>query len=307
MKLIKIVEEVNKRLKIEINNEDPIALALTGSRAGGYPHKKKGYCHKSDFDFFAIFESDIPFYYYDFYLDNQEISIKIEGKNRFEKKIKNPLKSFAEQRNFVCLPYKPFIGENYLKNIERAARLFLLEDFISILPYNSLVKVLPERIAEYPLIKEVLIWPSAITRLKMISNSKINPLKQITKKYIESLEEKGCAPSRDGSYFLMNQTVHKKNKNTFMKKTQLDAFRYLKKQTNLSAKKYLFGGLFILSQLPEVISNHFYSFPQFEQKNKHLIYTGPKLVDYVNKKECSSLFNSLRFQTKKIKEYLLFN
>jgi len=298
------IKEVNKRLKIEVNNESPIALALTGSMAGGYGHGEKGYCHKSDFDFFAVFDSDIPFYYYDFYLDDEEISIKIEGKNRFENKIKSPLNTFSEQRSFVWLPYKAFIGKNYLKKIEKESRILLLEDFVNILPYNSSVKVLPERIAEYPLISGCLMWPSSITRLKTISNSQINPLKQMVQKYVESLEETGHNSLKDGRYLLINEGVGRKNGNTFINKLQIDFRRYLRKKTKISAKQYFFGGLFILSQLPERALNSFYSFPQFEKEKGDLIYTGPKLADYVNSKK---YFSPLRNQTKKIKEYLLFN
>ena len=83
------------------------------------------------------------------------------------------------------------MGADYLGIIESEARSILTDHFISNLPYNKLVKVSPERIAEWSFIKEALIWPSSINRLKRIAELECKPLEKVIPKYVKTLNQKG--------------------------------------------------------------------------------------------------------------------
>ena len=273
MSLDKIIKEVEDRLFSKIEPTDLIALALIGSRAGGY------YNNQSDFDFVAICNSNISPQDYYFSLGEYKIDINIEGKQIFEKRIKSRLHTFYEQSGFVWLPYLPIIGCDYLKDIESKARSILLDDFISSLPQNEKIKVTPIRIAEWPLINEALVWPYFIIKLKAIVNSKNKPLEEVIPKYIKSFEEKGIYLSSDGTYILQN-TASRRDKISFFKKVLLKYENKADKNLNY----YITGIIFLMLQLPEELYNKFYTFPKFKRRGNYLEYIGPSLEEFLHQR-----------------------
>ncbi|MEK6841020.1 MAG: hypothetical protein AABX45_00295, partial [Nanoarchaeota archaeon] len=289
-----IAEDVSRKLNSVIGNSSLIALALTGSRAAEYSN------HSSDYDFFAIYDLDLAFSYHDFFIENKKISVKIEGKQKFEENIKSHLNQFTEQGSLVWLPYKPFMGADYLGIIESEARSILTDHFISNLPYNKLVKVSPERIAEWSFIKEALIWPSSINRLKRIAELECKPLEKVIPKYVQTLNQKGFHLA-DGQYILKNSCSKKTDENSFIKKLLQDAARYRNK--NIPNLRDYFDGLsFMLLQIPELVSNLFYTFPKFEERETYLDYVGPTLIEFCNSR---AYLEPFRRKIKDLKEKLL--
>ncbi len=293
----KIFEEVQRNLGERVRG-NLVALALTGSRAGGYNHAR------SDYDFFAVFEQDIPFYYIDFERDGETISVKVEGRERFEERLRSPLHSFAEQGSFVWLPYFPLIGESYLKSVEREGRSLLLDDFIKTLPNDQPVLIAPERIAEFQLIKEGLIWPSSVNRLRAIASAEKNPLDRVVPKYVEMLESRGKERTENGEFLVTHSGNGRRNGSSFLKLARLDAQRYLEKKRVVDPANYVRGIMFLSFQIPEKIANAFYTFPRFEEDGKFLRYAGPPLGDFVNSRR---YLNPFRDSIRKLKENLLSN
>lgn len=291
MELTDIIEEVKRKLHDKVRDNSLIALAFTGSRAGGFNK------NDSDYDFFAVYDSDINLHFKEYIREDTEICVAAEDKNIFESGINQSISKYHEQTRFVWMPYIPLEGEKYLAEKEKGARKILLSRFIESLPVDCSVKIHPERIAEYPLIKMTLSWPVFMRRLKAISISDNNFLRQMTEKYSRILEEEGYPVNKDETYILINKKK-KGKENYLLKEIILKVKDYLNHKENRTIKRHFQAASFMLSQSPELIINRFYKFPRFKKEGDYLEYTGPTLAEFVSSRD---YINLLRKFTDKIK------
>jgi hypothetical protein len=290
MNLEKIIQKIQDTF-----NSQLIAFALVGSRAGNFSRPK------SDYDFLGIVSKDSPLEYIDLKEEEKEISIKVEGKNFFEKQISSPLGFYHESSSIVWLPYYSIRGQDYLENIECKSRRKLVDIFIRSLPKNKIVRIKAKDIAEFPLIKESLVWPMMAERVQRIVFSSNNPLEKVIPKYQEILDEKGF--EKEGEFFFIENNNPPIELNYgFRKKLFVSGKKYFTKKQSPGILNFLRGGAFILGQIPERAFNLFYKFPILEDKGDFLEYKGPSMKEFIENRR---YLEFLRTGTKKIKSKML--
>jgi len=293
--LEEMIDAVLSHLQVRVQG-NLVALALTGSSAAGYAN------HDSDYDFFAIYDTSLPFHYLDFNVADKNVSVKVEGKDRFELRMHDANHPFAEQGSFVWLPYAPIIGEGYLKSVELRTRNRVLDDFLASLPISKTVAVHPERIAEWSFIAEALYWPSNINRLKAIASTNNNVLETITQKYRALLRERGYKELEDGNFVVRNDEISLRKADSFYKVALFQAKRFFRKKEGLKLSDYLKGVIFVVVQLPERLANMFYTFPVYVDRGDYLEYVGPTLKEFANSRR---YFDPLRKLARYSKQNLL--
>lgn len=274
----------------------PIAFALTGSRVRNCARPD------SDYDFFAILPHDGNDLYTETVCRGAALSIKSEGKDLFERNMSKPAKRNFEQSSFAWSPYQPFLGHEYLEQVVTASRTHIVKEFICSLPAQQPIRVLPERVAEWPWILDALHYPTLMRRLQAAVAHGSNIIKDTAPKYGETLQRLGYRADDDGYYIIYNDKRAPSPRDMFVHKSYEEAKRYLRKGGELNIKNAVRGLGFVLLQVPEALLNKFYAFPQFSSQEGVLTYEGPPLQQFVDTR---TAFNWSRAKVTELRQALL--
>lgn len=294
MNIVEIVDELERKIIKELGRDDLTALALTGSRAAGYNG------HSSDWDFFAIFQNETDFDYWDFDLDGNLISLRLESSELFEERMQHRVNTYHAQARFVWMPYQSFIGQQYLAKIEQSSRVALVEAFAASLPIGVPVEVPVARMVEWPFIDEALVNPYFASKFEKISRS--NVLEDMIPKYIAALALLGFKPDGNDTCTFVNDGQKRKEKNSSIKKMIEQSSIYRRKRKHLSGFRDHLAVLYTLLQAPERTYNLFYQFPRYEQNGSGLVYAGPTLKEFIDSRQ---FFSPLRNAASRTRELLL--